>query len=602
MTLDVALLVKATIALVAGLLAAALAGRARASVRHLLLAATLGVLAALPLVAAIVPGVSIAIEVDAPPSTSTPVTVSGGSAQARPEPGTWNREPGTAPFLLAAASPTPPALSWPGILRLIWAAGVALLLGVLVRGLWRVHRIRRTGIPWPAGQAVADRLAGDAAGRLTIVVHEAVPAPVTCGWRHPFIVLPSDAREWPATELERAFVHELEHVRRGDWPLQLAARAVCAVYWFHPLVWVAWRRLCLECERACDDAVVAEMERTDYAEQLVALARRLAQHQVSPLLSMANRSDLSVRVRAVLDATQLRGRAGASAVIATVVMAAAFSLILAPMRVQAVPGEPAGAPAAAAPQNPRVGNVTASPGGARPGVLGRALVEAASEDDIDGVRGLIDAGADVNAVVQGDGTALLIAAREGNRAMVELLLQDGAVDIGVRGDGSALMMAAREGYQDIVRLLIDGGADVNLAVRGDGSALILAAREGYRDIARMLLERGADVNLAVAGDGNPLIMAAREGYLEIARMLLDHGALVNEVVPGDENAIINASGEGYLDIVKLLVSRGADVNSRVWVEQRWPDPRGEWRTPLGKARENGHTEVVRYLQSVGAVD
>jgi ankyrin repeat protein len=146
------------------------------------------------------------------------------------------------------------------------------------------------------------------------------------------------------------------------------------------------------------------------------------------------------------------------------------------------------------------------------------------------------------------------------------------------------------------------GAYGDIAVPGDGSPLIMAAREGFRDIARMLIERGADVNLAVAGDGNPLIMAAREGYLEIARMLLDRGALVNEVVPGDENAIINASGAGYLEIVKLLVSRGADVNSRVWVERGWPDPRGQWRTPLGRARENRHTEVVRYLQSVGAVD
>jgi beta-lactamase regulating signal transducer with metallopeptidase domain len=54
------------------------------------------------------------------------------------------------------------------------------------------------------------------------------------------------------------------------------ARVVCALYWFHPLVWIAWRRFCLESERACDDAVVRSVERIAYAEQLVALARRLS--------------------------------------------------------------------------------------------------------------------------------------------------------------------------------------------------------------------------------------------------------------------------------------------------------------------------------------
>jgi beta-lactamase regulating signal transducer with metallopeptidase domain len=44
------------------------------------------------------------------------------------------------------------------------------------------------------------------------------------------------------------------------------------VYWFHPLVWIAWRRLGLEAEHASDDAVLREADATAYADQLVALA------------------------------------------------------------------------------------------------------------------------------------------------------------------------------------------------------------------------------------------------------------------------------------------------------------------------------------------
>ena len=90
------------------------------------------------------------------------------------------------------------------------------------------------------------------------------------------------------------------------------ARAVCIVYWFHPLVWIAWRRLALEAERACDDAVLGHSEATAYADQLVGLAERLSRKARIALPAMANRADLTARVRAVLDGEHRRGRAGAA--------------------------------------------------------------------------------------------------------------------------------------------------------------------------------------------------------------------------------------------------------------------------------------------------
>src|SRR6202050_2056045 len=134
-----------------------------------------------------------------------------------------------------------------------------------------------------------------------------------CGVAHPAIVLSPDAQTWDGEDLGRAIVHELEHVRRRDWLSQCLARAVCAVYWFHPLVWIAWRQLALEAERACDDAVLGRSEAAAYADQLVGLARRLSMSAKtaskmtaakSPLLAMANRADLATRVGAVLDSGQ----------------------------------------------------------------------------------------------------------------------------------------------------------------------------------------------------------------------------------------------------------------------------------------------------------
>ena len=52
---------------------------------------------------------------------------------------------------------------------------------------------------------------------------------MTFGISRPVIVLPLDAREWSEAELRRALMHELEHIKRGDWLMQIVARAVAAL-------------------------------------------------------------------------------------------------------------------------------------------------------------------------------------------------------------------------------------------------------------------------------------------------------------------------------------------------------------------------------------
>jgi len=101
---------------------------------------------------------------------------------------------------------------------------------------------------------------------------------------------------------------------------------------------MAWRRLHLEAERACDDAVLRRADATAYADQLVLLAERLATATTQPLLAMAACRDLTTRVRAVLDAAQTRGRAGTQCVAVAVVTAALLVTAIAPLRAVA-PGQ-----------------------------------------------------------------------------------------------------------------------------------------------------------------------------------------------------------------------------------------------------------------------
>jgi beta-lactamase regulating signal transducer with metallopeptidase domain len=145
---------------------------------------------------------------------------------------------------VASATPRWRELSPSAVLLAVWIAGVAFFLLRMIFGLQQVRALRRLGVPWRDGQSVVNRLAL-AAGihrRIEVSLHESLPAPATCGIVRPAIVLPPDTQDWEAEDLNRAVVHELEHVRRFDWTSHCLARIACAVYWFHPLVWVAWRQ------------------------------------------------------------------------------------------------------------------------------------------------------------------------------------------------------------------------------------------------------------------------------------------------------------------------------------------------------------------------
>src|SRR5262245_52060342 len=323
---ELSILGKATVILVIGLTFVMLSRRARASVRHLLLAATLAAVLALPLIVWAVPEVIIGVPASqASESTDSrpagqPVALTVPTVASLP-----NRATESSPWSLPG---------WLTIIRTVWLAGAFLLLAQLALDLRRLHRIRREGLLWMESHELMQWLASECGVRrkVEVLLHEGIPGPITCGIWRPAILLPDEACEWKEADLRRALVHELEHVRRGDWAIQMAARVTCIFYWYHPLVRVAFRWLSLEAERAADDAVVRSADHTRYAEQLVLLAGRLRKAQSQPAPGMANRSDLSARVRALLDDRQRRGRAGWWTKASALSVAALVVFTLAPVR------------------------------------------------------------------------------------------------------------------------------------------------------------------------------------------------------------------------------------------------------------------------------
>ncbi|PCJ25740.1 MAG: hypothetical protein COA96_06855 [SAR86 cluster bacterium] len=139
-----------------------------------------------------------------------------------------------------------------------------------------------------------------------LLVSPHIVSPITWGiWRHK-IIFPLIANGWDSKLLEQTISHELGHIQRKDWLSQIISRFVICLYWINPLAWIAYRKLLIECEKACDDIAVDNTDCSiSYARNLVQLAGNISQHK--PLFALALfklRSDLSKRIHYILKPNQ----------------------------------------------------------------------------------------------------------------------------------------------------------------------------------------------------------------------------------------------------------------------------------------------------------
>lgn len=212
-----------------------------------------------------------------------------------------------------------------GPFSVVWAVGVLAGVARFLRARRAAHRLTTTTSP--VAEDALLRRAELIAAWLGVPRYElrSGPAdlmPATWGTRAPVVVLPSVANSWPQTRLDPVLVHELAHVQRRDAAWLQLSQVMLAVWWMHPLAWVAARQLRMERERACDDLALAFGSRaSDYASELVSLAGECGGTELT--LAMARRSQLEGRVMAILNPGVNRdGRTRVATALAAVVVLA----------------------------------------------------------------------------------------------------------------------------------------------------------------------------------------------------------------------------------------------------------------------------------------
>jgi uncharacterized protein (TIGR03435 family) len=158
-----------------------------------------------------------------------------------------------------------------------WMLGVAFLLARAAAGWWRVRRLHQLALRTTASrfQAIANRIAGrlelDRIIRIVELPH--VDVPLVIGCLRPIVVLPIVAMsQLNAAQVEAILAHELAHVRRHDYFVNLMQTLAETLLFYHPAIWWLSARIRDEREHCCDDVALAVCgDRVGYAAALVEL-------------------------------------------------------------------------------------------------------------------------------------------------------------------------------------------------------------------------------------------------------------------------------------------------------------------------------------------
>ena len=227
------------------------------------------------------------------------------------------------------------------------------------------------------------------------------------------------------------------------------------------------------------------------------------------------------------------------------------------------------------------------------------LLLAARTGNVEDMRQLLRAGANIESKDWRGWTPLILVAESGHLEAVKFLVKEGGANVESKDswDKTPLSWAAENGHLEAVKFLVEeAGADVESKDRWEGwTPLILAAENGHLEAVKFLVdEGGADVESKDLSRMTPLSWAAYNGHLEVVKFLVEEaGADVELKDVSQMTPLTQAAKNGHLDIVKFLVREaGADVESKDF----WQ------RTPLSRAAEYGHLEAVKFLVKEAGAD
>ena len=220
-------------------------------------------------------------------------------------------EPGILAEAFRSEARSGPVTPWTRMLVLVWLCGVAVLTLRLMSGWLWVQRMKSHGTAPAAAalQDVAERLRRrlHIGRRVRFLESTLVEVPTVIGWLKPVVLMPACALGALAPQqLEAIIAHELAHIRRHDYLVNLLQTLVETLLFYHPAVWWLSRRIRIEREHCCDDLAVSLCgDPITYAGALAELEER---RSGTRLALAASDGSLLQRIRRLLGAPTHAGR------------------------------------------------------------------------------------------------------------------------------------------------------------------------------------------------------------------------------------------------------------------------------------------------------
>jgi len=271
-------------------------------VRYSAACAGLALMVALPIVTAASTLRDLTITNDRPPISATR------RAPQTPSNGLQMRVGLESPIASAETPPGtrshPSALTWSVVAVLAWASGAALFGLRLVRSWIVVEQLRRHAVQ-PVTQRWRERMERIArrlgvAHQVRFVQSHLIEVPMVIGWLRPMILMPVSALSGlPPPQLDAIIAHEMAHIRRHDFVVNVLQAIAETLLFYHPCTWWLSGRIRAERELCCDDIALTVCEdREVYAHALVELEQL---RQMPPVIGLgASARPLECRIRRIL--------------------------------------------------------------------------------------------------------------------------------------------------------------------------------------------------------------------------------------------------------------------------------------------------------------
>lgn len=299
MTLLLGLAIRSFVILAVGLLLSACLAKRSAALRHRALAAALLSAALVLPFSLVLPEWNVTLPARA--TVRIPARINDASPSVTPA-------RASDALTSVAVAPEPSTRETVSPIVVAWLAGVLVAAGTLITGLVRVSRVaaRASRVEDRRWLQILDTVADRYGLTRGIVISQTDAADLLATWGilRPQVLLPDHAHAWTLDRVRVVLCHELAHIRRHDWLVQIGAETLRAILWFNPLAWMVCTRLRRESEQACDDDVLGmDVGGSEYAAHLIELVRQCRRpgSTWASATPMAHPSTLERRIAAMLN-------------------------------------------------------------------------------------------------------------------------------------------------------------------------------------------------------------------------------------------------------------------------------------------------------------